>query len=257
MARSGSRIRRRRRCAPTRTPEPAPGGGDRRGVRRPRSSSTPGIWCRSSTRWCAGCGSTGQPVSAVGGGVRVLPAVVLPGGRGGRRATGWPALVPARPGPRRAHKLTDEVVAFARQLREADPALRSARSGRRDRRAGSGSRCTRARWSGRWPGLRTPKVEARDERSDDAAAAVRRRRPLRAAARAGRWPATPGGWRLRAGACCSTAGWPPGCAPGRRSRAAATGPAPEPGRRRPAPGPRTRAGRGAGLDGAGLSPRGR
>ena len=41
-------------------------------------------------------------------------------------AGGLPALVPARPGPRRAHKLTDEVVAFARQRREQDPSLRSA-----------------------------------------------------------------------------------------------------------------------------------
>lgn len=41
-------------------------------------------------------------------------------------AGGLPALVPARPGPRRAHKLTAEVVAFARQRRESDPSLRSA-----------------------------------------------------------------------------------------------------------------------------------
>jgi len=40
-------------------------------------------------------------------------------------AGGLAALVPARPGPRRAHKLTDEVVAFARQRLEADPTLRS------------------------------------------------------------------------------------------------------------------------------------
>jgi transposase len=38
---------------------------------------------------------------------------------------GLAALVPARPGPRRAHKLTDEVVAFARQRRDADSSLRS------------------------------------------------------------------------------------------------------------------------------------
>ncbi len=38
---------------------------------------------------------------------------------------GLAALVPARPGPRRAHKLTEEVVAFARQRREAEPSLRS------------------------------------------------------------------------------------------------------------------------------------
>ena len=39
---------------------------------------------------------------------------------------GLPALVPARPGPRRAHKLTDEVVDFARQQLKADPSLRAA-----------------------------------------------------------------------------------------------------------------------------------
>jgi transposase len=41
-------------------------------------------------------------------------------------AGGLAGLVPPRPGPRRAHKLTGEVVAFARQLRENDPSLRSA-----------------------------------------------------------------------------------------------------------------------------------
>jgi transposase len=39
---------------------------------------------------------------------------------------GLAALVPARPGPRRAHKLSEEVVAYVRQRREADPSLRSA-----------------------------------------------------------------------------------------------------------------------------------
>jgi transposase len=41
-------------------------------------------------------------------------------------AGGMAALVPARPGPRRAHKLTREVVAFARQLLDTDASLRSA-----------------------------------------------------------------------------------------------------------------------------------
>ncbi len=40
-------------------------------------------------------------------------------------AEGLAGLVPARPGPRRAHKLTVEVVAFARQAADADPSLRS------------------------------------------------------------------------------------------------------------------------------------
>ncbi len=41
-------------------------------------------------------------------------------------AGGLAALVPGRPGPRRAHKLTGEVVAFVRERLEAEPSLRSA-----------------------------------------------------------------------------------------------------------------------------------
>jgi transposase len=40
-------------------------------------------------------------------------------------AGGLAALVPARPGPRRAHKLTGEVVEFAARAKAADPALRT------------------------------------------------------------------------------------------------------------------------------------
>ena len=39
-------------------------------------------------------------------------------------AEGLAGLVPQRPGPRRAHKLTDEVVAFAEAKLAADPSLR-------------------------------------------------------------------------------------------------------------------------------------
>jgi transposase len=39
---------------------------------------------------------------------------------------GLGGLVPAKPGPRRAHKLTDEVITYARQLREQAPGLGSA-----------------------------------------------------------------------------------------------------------------------------------
>jgi transposase len=39
---------------------------------------------------------------------------------------GLAGLVPARPGPRRAHKMADEVVAFAQERLEADPKLRAA-----------------------------------------------------------------------------------------------------------------------------------
>ena len=39
---------------------------------------------------------------------------------------GLGGLVPAKPGPRGAHKLTDEVIGYAQQLREQDPAVGSA-----------------------------------------------------------------------------------------------------------------------------------
>jgi transposase len=39
---------------------------------------------------------------------------------------GLPALAPAKPGPKAAHKLTDEVCAFAEDALAADPALRAA-----------------------------------------------------------------------------------------------------------------------------------
>lgn len=41
-------------------------------------------------------------------------------------AHGLAGLVPARPGPRRAHKLTEQIVDFARRARVDDPTLRSA-----------------------------------------------------------------------------------------------------------------------------------
>jgi transposase len=41
--------------------------------------------------------------------------------------SGLAGLVPARPGPRHAHKLTDEIIAWAEQALAADPALRPAR----------------------------------------------------------------------------------------------------------------------------------
>jgi transposase len=39
---------------------------------------------------------------------------------------GLGGLVPAKPGPRRAHKLTDEVIAYTQRLREQDPSIGSA-----------------------------------------------------------------------------------------------------------------------------------
>ena len=73
-----------------------------------------------------------------------------------RDGLGGPA--PAKPGPRRAHKLTDEVIGYARQLREQDPGIGSARLADAIA-ATSRSGCTRDRWSGPWPALKIPKVE--------------------------------------------------------------------------------------------------
>lgn len=42
------------------------------------------------------------------------------------RAGGLPGLLPARPGPRRGHKLTPEVVAFLRDYQTQHPTVRSA-----------------------------------------------------------------------------------------------------------------------------------
>ena len=39
-------------------------------------------------------------------------------------AGGLPALVPAKPGPRRAHKLSEQVLDHLDSLRSADPTLR-------------------------------------------------------------------------------------------------------------------------------------
>jgi hypothetical protein len=39
---------------------------------------------------------------------------------------GLPGLVPAKPGPRRAHKLTEEIVAYAQAARTEDPSTRAA-----------------------------------------------------------------------------------------------------------------------------------
>ena len=57
-------------------------------------------------------------------------------------AAGLAGLVPARPGPRRAHKLTDEVVAFARQARAGDPVPGWAELARLDRRPVRGARAS-------------------------------------------------------------------------------------------------------------------
>ena len=148
-------------------------------------------------------------------------------------ADGLAGLVPARPGPRRAHKLTDEVVAFARPAARGGPGAAAGGAGRADRRPVRDHGASRARWSGRWPGRRTPKVATtRDER--------RRRRDERRRCRRGtsscaavRWPATPAGGGRAGGAAaprggglvaCLADGPPPSPATASRGAARSRGP---------------------------------
>ena len=56
-------------------------------------------------------------------------------GGAGAGDEGLAGLVPAKPGPRGAHKLTDEVLDHLEGLREADPGLGAARACGRGRRA--------------------------------------------------------------------------------------------------------------------------
>ena len=46
---------------------------------------------------------------------------------------GLPALLPKKPGPRRAHKLSAQIVRFLEQLLDSDPSLRSVELGERVR----------------------------------------------------------------------------------------------------------------------------
>ena len=125
---------------------------------------------------------------------------------------GLAGLVPARPGPRRGHKLTEEIVAFAAARREVDPSLRAAelveviaeRFGvrvhpRSVERALAAPRppqkCRRSR------AMRTLVVRPRSSAMSSCVPA--------------RCPAhrTGGGWGWR---CSSAAGWPPGRGHGER-----------------------------------------
>ena len=106
----------------------------------------------------------GAPVTRRGGRVRVLPASYYEAAAAVDR-DGLGALVPAKPGPRRAHKLTDEVIAYAAGCASRIPAW-DRRSWLMRSRQNSRSRCTRDRWSGRWPALKIPKVETRNDIDD-------------------------------------------------------------------------------------------
>ena len=85
--------------------------------------------------------------------------------------SGLEGLVPARPGPRGGHKLTEEILAWAEEQRP--PARRCARRGYRTGSSRpSACTCTPARSRKRWPaaGSATPKaadLPAREMRKED------------------------------------------------------------------------------------------
>ena len=124
---------------------------------------------------------------------------------------GLGGLVPAKPGPRGAHKLTDEVIAYAQQLREQDPGGGVGAAGGGDRGqvrdqgapavggAGPGPRRKSQKWR---RAMKSPRISARA------------RSTATNSCGSGRCPATStgGDW---AWVCCSTAESPLGwaCAP--------------------------------------------
>ena len=89
------------------------------------TSSTPGTRCRSSTRWCARCRAGGTPVTDAAAAFGYSrPAYYA--AAAALESAGLEGLVPARPGPRGAHKLTEPVLAWAEEQLAADPGLRPA-----------------------------------------------------------------------------------------------------------------------------------
>ena len=92
--------------------------------------STPAMWSRSSTRCCAACARMAKrsavlpPPSAFSRPSFYQTEAVFD-------AEGLPGLVPQRPGPKRAHKLSDEVVDRLERVLEAEPALNSAQLAQR------------------------------------------------------------------------------------------------------------------------------
>ena len=88
------------------------------------TSSTPGTRCRSSTRWCArsrpAASRSPRPPRRSG----IPPAYYA--AAAALESSGLDGLVPARPGPRGASKLTEEILAWAEEQLAADPALRPA-----------------------------------------------------------------------------------------------------------------------------------
>ena len=137
-------------------PEPAPGAGDRPGVPGQRLLRRPG----------RGAGQVRDGAQGQGGGAPVTEAAAAFGysrpayyaAAAALESSGLDGLVPARPGPRGRHKLTEEILAWAEEQLAAGPGLRPAQLPDRIRRP-SACACTPGRSSERWPaaGSATPK----------------------------------------------------------------------------------------------------
>ena len=105
-------------------PEPAPGAGDRPGVPGQRLLRRPG----------RGAGQVRDGAQGQAGGAPVTEAAAAFGysrpayyaAAAALESSGLEGLVPARPGPRGASKLTEEILAWAEEQLAADPALRPA-----------------------------------------------------------------------------------------------------------------------------------
>ncbi len=137
-----------------------------------------------------------------------FPPVVLPGG-GRAAADGLPGSVPARPGPRRAHKLTEEMVTSRCGGPGRGPVGALGRRGRGDRGDLWGPGASTVGGAGADAGEEPQQWRARMTAAPTTAAAdVERYEQLRRRALAGDAPWPPGS------PCCSSTAWRPGYAAG-------------------------------------------
>ena len=121
----------------------------------PRTSSTPGTPCRSSTRWCAVV-EEGAPVTDTAAAFGYSrPAYYA--AASALEYSGLEGLVPGKPGPRGGHKLTGRILTWPLdQLAPSPTCAPRACSNRSPPRSASG--CTPGRSSAPWHGTgRNPK----------------------------------------------------------------------------------------------------
>src|SRR6266851_5672578 len=106
-------------------PEPAPRAGDRSGVPGQRLLRRPGRGAGQVRDGAQGQGRRRPVTEAAAAFGYSRPAYYA--AAAALESSGLDGLVPARPGPRGASKLTEEILAWAEEQLAADPALRPAR----------------------------------------------------------------------------------------------------------------------------------